>query len=414
MQNLELALTPKRLKLTEEEKKKREEEQRHQLPWYYRQGKKAPDFYDDKKIEVEKVEDNKSKEDKELIDPFLFVRRAIGAKARVGKNLKQRIKENNQRMLHKEAKAPPVVQQQHDFYLAQMLHGDFFKERDVDLHHHDQSWQPSAEEVREYAGYLGVKLPAEEALLDIVSKGLKDDLPNGWILCKNKNPDMDKGHETDVYYFNSLTGVSTWEHPNDALTRNRLDAARAAKLAADEEAREEAVRLRREKALELEVKQMWKDNQGFKNPRTFATWEIISVHPGYTQVSFLVENANIMKDNFTVFLYTKSESGQVEQIPKPKSVKVTPGVAEFGYILREEEEVQSSTINPPVLLFFQHSRASFFAPLHSLFPSDFSCFCLTQTTHVFILSRLTCRDLPRPSARPSRNQSSGAPPPAAW
>jgi hypothetical protein len=75
--------------------------------------------------------------------------------------------------------------------------------------------------VLEYAAWLGVSLPSESHLLPLVRAGLTSSLPPGWRPCKT----LDSG---EVYYFHFGTGETTWDHPCDAVTKGKLEAARRA------------------------------------------------------------------------------------------------------------------------------------------------------------------------------------------
>jgi hypothetical protein len=72
----------------------------------------------------------------------------------------------------------------------------------------DPNYEPTAEEVREYAEWLGMELPEDSSLLWIAREGLKEPLPPEWKPCKT----LDTGN---IYFFNFATGQSSWEHPCD-------------------------------------------------------------------------------------------------------------------------------------------------------------------------------------------------------
>lgn len=67
--------------------------------------------------------------------------------------------------------------------------------------------EPSEEEVREYAEYLGIDLETESHLLWIAREGVVAPVPPPWKAC-TQNRD-------DVFYFNFETGESLWDHPCD-------------------------------------------------------------------------------------------------------------------------------------------------------------------------------------------------------
>ena len=75
----------------------------------------------------------------------------------------------------------------------------------------DENYEPTDEEVREYAQWLGMDLENERALMWIASEGLKAPLPEDWKPCRSP--------EGDIYYFNFSTGESVWDHPCDEYYR---------------------------------------------------------------------------------------------------------------------------------------------------------------------------------------------------
>uniref|UniRef100_A0A061RCM2 Centrosomal protein CEP164 n=1 Tax=Tetraselmis sp. GSL018 TaxID=582737 RepID=A0A061RCM2_9CHLO len=76
----------------------------------------------------------------------------------------------------------------------------------------DENFEPSREEVLEYAKWLGMKLPQDEELLWIARDGLKAPLPEHWKPCKTP--------EGELYYFNFQNGESIWEHPCDEFFKD--------------------------------------------------------------------------------------------------------------------------------------------------------------------------------------------------
>lgn len=58
----------------------------------------------------------------------------------------------------------------------------------------DENFEPTEEEVIEYALWMGMKLPEDYDLLYIAREGLKAPLPEPWKPCKT---DTD-----EIYYFN--------------------------------------------------------------------------------------------------------------------------------------------------------------------------------------------------------------------
>ncbi|DBA00884.1 TPA: hypothetical protein N0F65_008527 [Lagenidium giganteum] len=77
----------------------------------------------------------------------------------------------------------------------------------------DPNYEPTEKEVLEYATWLGMDLEAEKDLLWIAREGLKAPLPENWKPCKTTDTE-------EIYYFNFLTGNSTWDHPCDEFYRN--------------------------------------------------------------------------------------------------------------------------------------------------------------------------------------------------
>ena len=63
-------------------------------------------------------------------------------------------------------------------------------------------YEPTADEVVEYAKWLGMDLDNDKDLLWIAREGLKAPLPEHWKPCKTTDTD-------EIYYFNFATGAST-------------------------------------------------------------------------------------------------------------------------------------------------------------------------------------------------------------
>ena len=80
--------------------------------------------------------------------------------------------------------------------------------------YYDANYEPSTSEVEEYGKWLGMELPADEALLWIAKQGLKAPLPENWKACKSE-----KG---ELYYFNFKSGQSIWDHPMDEHYKEML------------------------------------------------------------------------------------------------------------------------------------------------------------------------------------------------
>ena len=78
---------------------------------------------------------------------------------------------------------------------------------------HDPNYEPSEQEIKEYAEWLGMTLPEDNELLWIAREGLKAPLPKEWKACRTDNGEM--------YYFNFKTGDSIWDHPLDEYFKNK-------------------------------------------------------------------------------------------------------------------------------------------------------------------------------------------------
>ncbi|KAH0575672.1 WW domain-containing protein [Spironucleus salmonicida] len=78
----------------------------------------------------------------------------------------------------------------------------------------DEDWIPDPEEIQDYAEYIGIDVANEKHLLWIAEEGLKAPLPDNWIAAKT-----DDG---DVYYQNTKTKESSWDHPCDSLYQEKV------------------------------------------------------------------------------------------------------------------------------------------------------------------------------------------------
>ena len=81
----------------------------------------------------------------------------------------------------------------------------------------DETYEPTREEIVEYAKWLGMDTDTEQELFWIAREGLKAPLPKHWKPCRAPEGGKDGG---EIYYFNFNTGESTWEHPCDEYYRN--------------------------------------------------------------------------------------------------------------------------------------------------------------------------------------------------
>ncbi|BFI37045.1 hypothetical protein MARPO_0010s0020 [Marchantia polymorpha] len=80
----------------------------------------------------------------------------------------------------------------------------------------EDNYQPTEEEIIEYAEWLGMELPRDKDLLWIAHGGLTKPLSTDWKPCRTE--------EDEIYYFNFETGESRWDHPCDEFHRNLLNA----------------------------------------------------------------------------------------------------------------------------------------------------------------------------------------------
>ena len=71
----------------------------------------------------------------------------------------------------------------------------------------DEDYEPTPEEIQEYAEWLGMKSPEDDDLRWIAREALKAPLPEHWKPCKT--------NDGEIYYFNFDTGESQWDHPCD-------------------------------------------------------------------------------------------------------------------------------------------------------------------------------------------------------
>lgn len=86
-----------------------------------------------------------------------------------------------------------------------MSEGKFLEE------HTDENYEPTDEEINEYAHFLQMDLPKDADLLWIAKEGLKAPLPYPWKPCLSRGQ--------DIFYYNFESGQSTWEHPCDDFYR---------------------------------------------------------------------------------------------------------------------------------------------------------------------------------------------------
>ncbi|UJR13443.1 hypothetical protein I4U23_000457 [Adineta vaga] len=87
--------------------------------------------------------------------------------------------------------------------------------------HIDENYEPTDEELHEYATYIGIDPEKESELLWLAKEGLMKPLPSGWKACQEENGEL--------YYFNFDTGKSSWDHPYDDIYKARVIQAREKK-----------------------------------------------------------------------------------------------------------------------------------------------------------------------------------------
>ncbi|KAF7251388.1 hypothetical protein EG68_08708 [Paragonimus skrjabini miyazakii] len=80
----------------------------------------------------------------------------------------------------------------------------------------DQS--PNDEEIKLYADSIGIDLHKEPELIWLAKEGISAPVPKGWQVLQDEN--------NQIFYYNSASGQSLWEHPLDAFYRNQVRQAR--------------------------------------------------------------------------------------------------------------------------------------------------------------------------------------------
>lgn len=79
---------------------------------------------------------------------------------------------------------------------------------------YDQDYEPCDAEVKKYAEWLGMDLEKDADLLWIAREGLKAPLPHNWKPCKTSTG--------EIFYYNTDTCTSFWDHPCDDHYRRLL------------------------------------------------------------------------------------------------------------------------------------------------------------------------------------------------
>jgi centrosomal protein CEP164 len=90
-----------------------------------------------------------------------------------------------------------------DFVPPPGMEGFEFLEEEMDA-----NYEPSNEEIVDYAKYLGINPAVEKDLLYIAKEGLKAPLPSTWKPCKSPR-------QGTIYYYNVQNGETQKEHPCD-------------------------------------------------------------------------------------------------------------------------------------------------------------------------------------------------------
>jgi centrosomal protein CEP164 len=92
----------------------------------------------------------------------------------------------------------PAIQQ------AEALLGEGFEIMQEEL---DEEYEPTIEEIEEYAKYLGMDMHEDRDLFYIAKEGLKAPLPDQWKPCRSPGG--------NIYYFNFETKQLQKDHPCD-------------------------------------------------------------------------------------------------------------------------------------------------------------------------------------------------------
>lgn len=78
----------------------------------------------------------------------------------------------------------------------------------------DPNYEPSQEDLEDYAANIGIDVAKEPHLMWIAKEGLRAALPPEWRACETDADEM--------YYFNFQTGESMWDHPLDDTFREKV------------------------------------------------------------------------------------------------------------------------------------------------------------------------------------------------
>ena len=75
-------------------------------------------------------------------------------------------------------------------------------------------FEPTDEEVKNYAEWLGLDPKEDTDLMHLAKEGLKAPLKDGWKPCTNS--------DNEIFYFNFVTGQTSWTHPADEAYRTMV------------------------------------------------------------------------------------------------------------------------------------------------------------------------------------------------
>ncbi|KRX00083.1 WW domain [Pseudocohnilembus persalinus] len=85
-----------------------------------------------------------------------------------------------------------------------------------------EDYDPSEQEILEYAEFLGFDFQEDQDLLWIAKQGLKAPLPEGWKACQTQNE--------EIQYYNLETQDIQWNHPLDEFYKNLYQQEKQKKL----------------------------------------------------------------------------------------------------------------------------------------------------------------------------------------
>ncbi|XP_055887947.1 centrosomal protein of 164 kDa-like isoform X2 [Biomphalaria glabrata] len=79
---------------------------------------------------------------------------------------------------------------------------------------YDENYEPTENEIVEYATSIGIDVDTEQHLLWIAREGFNAPLPDNWKPCQTPTG--------DIYYFNFASGESIWDHPCDEFYKKMV------------------------------------------------------------------------------------------------------------------------------------------------------------------------------------------------